>query len=69
MYVENSAHSDEKIATVLQVFEQTGAAEATNQAIKDYTKAAIGVLNSLEIDPIKKEGLRDFGIQLITRTS
>ena len=69
LYVENSAHSDEKIATVLQVFEQTGAAEATNKAIQDYTKAAFDVLNSLEIDPIKKEPLRDFGIHLMTRTS
>ena len=69
LYVENSAHLDEKIATVLQVFEQTGAAEATNKAIQDYTKAAFDVLNSLEIDPIKKEPLRDFGIHLMTRTS
>lgn len=69
LYVENSDHSDEKIATVLQVFEQTGAAEATNKAIQDYTKAAFDVLNSLEIDPIKKETLRDFGIHLMTRTS
>ena len=69
LYVENSAHSDEKIATVLQVFKQTGAAEATNQAIQDYTKAAFDVLNSLEIEPIKKEPLRDFGIHLMTRMS
>jgi geranylgeranyl diphosphate synthase type II len=69
LYGKNSVHSNEKIATVLQVFEQTGAAEATNQTIQDYTKAAFDVLNSLEIDPIKKEGLRDFGIQLMTRTS
>ena len=69
LYGKNSVHSNEKIATVLQVFEQTGAAEATNQTIQDYTKAAFDVLNSLEIDPIKKEPLRDFGIQLMTRTS
>tara|TARA_B100000963_G_C22593529_1_gene656699 strand:- start:594 stop:1568 length:975 start_codon:yes stop_codon:yes gene_type:complete len=68
-YVENSVHSDEKIATVLQIFEKTGAAEAANQAIQDYTKAAFDVLSSLKIDPIKKEGLRDFGIELMTRTS
>ena len=69
LYGKNSVHSDEKIATVLQIFEQTGATEATNQSIQDYTKAAFEVLNSLEIDPIKKEPLRDFGIQLMTRTS
>ena len=69
LYGKNSFHSDEKIATVLQIFEQTGATEATNQSIQDYTKAAFDVLNSLEIDPIKKEPLRDFGIQLMTRTS
>ena len=69
LYGKNSFHSDEKIATVLQIFEQTGATEATNQSIQDYTKAAFEVLNSLEIDPIKKEPLRDFGIQLMTRTS
>lgn len=69
LYGKNSVHSDEKIATVLQVFEQTGAADATNQSIQDYTKVAFDVLNSLEIDPIKKEPLRDFGIQLMTRTS
>ena len=69
LYGKNSVHSDEKIATVLQIFEQTGATEATNQSIQDYTKTAFEVLNSLEIDPIKKEPLRDFGIQLMTRTS
>ncbi len=69
LYGKNSVHSDEKIATVLQVFEQTGAADATNQSIQDYTKAAFDVLNSLEIDPIKKEPLLNFGIQLMTRTS
>ena len=69
LYGKNSVHSDKKIATVLQVFEQTGAADATNQSIQYYTKAAFDVLNSLEIDQIKKEGLRDFGKQLMTRTS
>ena len=69
LYGKNSVHSDEKIATVIQVFEQTGAADATNQSIQDYTKAAFDVLNSLEIDPIKKEPLLDFGTHLMTRTS
>ena len=32
-------------------------------------KDTADVLNSLEIDPIKKETLRDFGIHLMTRTS
>ena len=69
LYGKNSVNSVEKIAMVLKIFEQTGAAQATNQAIKDYTKGAFDILNSLEIHTIKKEGLRDFGKQLMTRSS
>lgn len=68
-YTKSSESPDKKIQRTLEIFKKTGAAKATSQAIHTYTKAAFDVLESFDIDPIKKQQLRDFGTQLMTRTS
>ncbi|WP_242157012.1 polyprenyl synthetase family protein [Aestuariivivens sediminis] len=57
-----------KIQTVKQVFISSGAAEATKQAIRDYTNRAFSDLESLQISDTKKQLLKDFGVQLMHRT-
>ena len=42
---------------------------ATKKAIESYTQIAFDDLESLDIKPEKKELLRSFGAQLMTRTS
>ena len=69
LYQNPSIDSDEKIAEVLQIFSESGAAEATKKAIESYTQIAFDDLESLDIKPEKKELLRSFGAQLMTRTS
>ena len=58
----------EKIETVKQYFIDSKSAEATQDAIKAYTKKAFDVLDTLTISEDKKELLREFGKGLMTRT-
>ncbi|MEH6405974.1 MAG: polyprenyl synthetase family protein, partial [Leeuwenhoekiella sp.] len=58
----------EKIETVKQLFEESGAAKATQEEIKKYTERAFSVLDKIEIDESKKQLLRNFGLALMKRT-
>ena len=58
----------DKIETVKQYFIDSKSAEATQEAIKAYTKKAFDVLDTLTISEDKKELLREFGKGLMTRT-
>jgi len=62
------SNPSDKIATVKEIFEQSGAIEATKLAIQDYTKQAFLVLEDLKITEDKKEFLRDFGDTLMLRS-
>ncbi len=57
----------DKIKTTKQIFTVSGAAEATQQAIKSYTDKALAVLENMTIDTEKKTILRQFGEQLMNR--
>jgi geranylgeranyl diphosphate synthase type II len=57
-----------KIETVKKLFIESGSAEATKEAIKEFTNKAYSVLENLSISEDKKEQLRDFGNALMTRT-
>lgn len=57
-----------KILQVKQLFEATGAARATREAIAYYTEKAYGVLESLCIPEANKGFLRDLGELLLNRT-
>ena len=69
LYESSTEDLDQKIATTLNLFEQSGATETTKQAIQNYTQAAFDVIETIEIEPNKKQLLRDFGSMLMTRTS
>ncbi|WP_303318741.1 polyprenyl synthetase family protein [Flavivirga abyssicola] len=59
--------NDAKINTVKQIFNGSGASEATQKEIKNYTNKAFLVLESLDISEDKKILLRDFGHALMNR--
>lgn len=57
----------EKIELVKQIFNKTGASNATQQAIQDYTLKAFDTLQKIGIDNEKKEKLKSFGENLMGR--
>ena len=65
----NSTFEDNetKIRTVKELFNTSGASEATRQEIKNYTNKAFLVLESLNISDEKKNLLRAFGNGLMNR--
>lgn len=56
-----------KIASVKEIFVSSGAANATQDAIKDYTLKAFDTLEKMEISKEKKMILRAFGEKLMNR--
>ncbi|WP_407556311.1 polyprenyl synthetase family protein [Winogradskyella sp. 4-2091] len=59
--------NENKVEKVKELFINSGAAEATQNAVKDYTNKAFDVLETLNITEDKKLLLRVFGEQLMTR--
>jgi geranylgeranyl diphosphate synthase type II len=57
----------DKINSVKEIFNATGASAATQKAIFEYTRKAIDTLERIGIDENKKAGLRAFGEQLMSR--
>ena len=57
----------EKIASVKEIFNATGASKATQQAILDYTLKAFETLQKLQVDNEKKDMLHSFGENLMER--
>ncbi len=57
----------DKVASVKNVFEITGAADATQQAITDFTMKAFETLAKMNISEDKKDILRLFGEKLMSR--
>ena len=60
---------EDKISKVLEIFERSGAAQSTKDAIQYYTENAFLILESIEINDSKKRLIRDFGTELTTRSS
>jgi len=56
-----------KIETTKQIFNESGASEATQRAIKKYTQQAFDIAESLEISDKNKEVLINFGTYLMNR--
>lgn len=63
----NSITNTDKVESVKVIFNSSGASEATQNAVKDYTNKAFKVLESLNISEDKKQLLRLFGEQLMNR--
>ncbi len=57
-----------KIETVKTIFKSSGAAEATQREIENYTNKAFLILESLNVSEDKKMLLREFGEFLMNRT-
>ncbi len=57
----------DKINSVKEVFNGTGASEATQQAIKNYTFKAFETLEKMDIEAEKKAILKSFGENLMSR--
>ncbi len=57
----------EKIDSVKEIFTATGAAQATQKAIQEYTLKAFETLHKIEIDNEKKDMLQSFGENLMGR--
>ena len=57
----------DKIESVKAIFNSSGAAKATQQAIQDYTLKAFETLRNISIDNEKKDILRSFGENLMGR--
>ncbi|WP_299128206.1 polyprenyl synthetase family protein [uncultured Winogradskyella sp.] len=63
----NALSSDDKVKKVKALFIDSGASEATKNAVEAYTKKAFLVLETLNISEDKKQVLKTFGQQLMNR--
>lgn len=59
--------NSDKIASVKEIFNSSGASSATQKAIQDYTFKAFETLRNISIDNEKKDILRSFGENLMGR--
>lgn len=59
--------NENKIKAVKEIFNSTGAAEATQKSIQDYTQKAFDTLEVMNISKDKKTILKDFGLNLMNR--
>ncbi|TGD57634.1 polyprenyl synthetase family protein [Flavobacterium humi] len=57
----------DKISSIKELFNTTGASEATQQAIKEYTFKSFETLEKMNIGQDKKDILRSFGENLMMR--
>jgi geranylgeranyl diphosphate synthase type II len=59
--------NENKIKAVKEIFNSTGAAEATQKAIQEFTQKAFETLEKMNISEDKKTILKDFGQNLMNR--
>lgn len=62
-----SVDQDQKVATVKQLFVDTGSAAFTKSEVERYTKIAFDALSELQIENAKKRVLFDFAQELMVR--
>lgn len=59
--------NSDKVASVKEIFNRTGASEATQEAIKNFTFKAFTMLEKMDIEAEKKAMLKAFGENLMMR--
>ena len=59
--------NENKINSVKEIFNSTGASQATQQSIQDFTLKAFETLEKMNISDDKKAMLKDFGQNLMSR--
>ena len=64
---DSDLNDEEKVSTVKDLFKESSASNATQNAVKDFTDKAFKVLNTINISEDKKQVLRLFGEQLMNR--
>ena len=67
LYSIQPSDNSDKINSVKEIFNQTGGAKATKEAIKAYTLKAFETLDKMDIEESKKEVLKSFGENLMNR--
>ena len=67
LFAIHPADNFAKIKTVKELFNSSGAAKATQEAIHDFTFLAFQTLDKMKISAEKKEMLRNFGENLMGR--
>ena len=67
LYSVSVKNNEDKIKNVKRLFISSGSAEATKNAIQEYTNKAFEVLNTLNISEDNKKLLRVFGNDLMNR--
>ena len=67
LYSIQPIDNTEKIESIKEIFTTSGAAEATQQAIKNYTFKAFETLEKMQINEEKKAVLKAFGENLMGR--
>nr|WP_315172484.1 polyprenyl synthetase family protein [uncultured Flavobacterium sp.] len=67
LFSEHLENSEAKIEEVKQIFNESGASLATQEAIKNYTHQAFETLDKMNIDDDKKGLLKAFGENLMGR--
>lgn len=67
LYSIQPSNNDDKINSVKRLYDNTGASDATREAIQEYTLKALLTLDSMQIEPEKKEILKSFGENLMKR--
>jgi geranylgeranyl diphosphate synthase type II len=67
LYSIKPKEATDKISTVKELFEETGAVSRTIEEIKSYTDMAVLTLEMLDLEPGKKDLLRQFGTALMNR--
>ncbi|MDR6300092.1 polyprenyl synthetase family protein [Mesonia maritima] len=68
LYTIDPRDASQKIETVKNIFELSGAAKSTQKEIEKYTEKAFALLDEIAIEESQKMILRSFGDSLMTRT-
>lgn len=67
LFTEYADNVEAKIEEVKQIFNESGASQATQDAIKEFTQNAFATLDKMNIDADKKALLQSFGENLMQR--
>ena len=68
LYTIFPSDNSQKVEAVKHLFEESGAADKTKDAIQHYTQQAFSCLQKLAINAKQKQILKDLGESLLTRT-
>jgi geranylgeranyl diphosphate synthase type II len=68
LYSISPKDNTDKISSVKRIFNESGASDATRDAIREYTFKAFATLEKMDVSDAKKTILRSFGENLMNRS-